>query len=214
MTITEWITPRPYIHLAKLVMGDIDLDPASSEVAQRNVGAQKYLTREHDGLTQQWFGRVWLSPPNGRGAMAAFTGKAIEEFKVGRITEAIILVPNSLDTAWAHRLMTLDIPFTCLQGRICFELPTRKGTTPANGQVFFYLGNQRQRFIDKFRPLGPTLMMTGGGVTDPQPSTTGLCQVHRPTGQPQLGDFHIANISNPTRPTGIDDACSFRSRTK
>ncbi|MGY4333370.1 hypothetical protein ACVWWG_007787 [Bradyrhizobium sp. LB7.2] len=146
MSVTDWITPRPFIHLAKSVIGDIDLDPASSDFAQRNVQAQKYFTPEHDGLNHKWFGRIWLSPPNGRGTMAAFTGKAIEEFNAGRLTEAIILVPNSLDTAWAHRLMAMDMPFTCMTGRICFESPTRKGTTPPNGQVFYYLGSRPQRF--------------------------------------------------------------------
>lgn len=158
MSGTEWITPRPFIHLAKSVMGDIDLDPASSDVAQRNVAAQRYFTPERDGLKQQWLGRIWLSPPNGRGTMAAFTGKAIDEYAAGRLTEAIIVVPNSLDTAWCHRLMESTQMMCLMRGRIRFKSPARKSATPANGQVFFYLGKRPEQFFDRFQQIGSILM--------------------------------------------------------
>lgn len=154
MIITEWITPRPYIHLAKTVMGDIDLDPASSDVAQRNVEARHYFTPKEDGLKQRWYGRVWLNPPQGRGGTAPFMRKLIEHHRSGDVEEAIVLVPNSLDTKWAHDLMNETGLAVFKQGRISFESHERKSATPANGQVFFYLGNRPERFVEKFKPLG------------------------------------------------------------
>ena len=46
-------------------LGGIDLDPASSELAQTVVKADVYLTRFDNGLGQaRWLHqRIWLNPP-------------------------------------------------------------------------------------------------------------------------------------------------------
>lgn len=155
MSVVEWVTPKAYVYLARQVMGDIDLDPASSDFAQRNVGARWYYTPEQDGLTLRWFGRVWLSPPNGRGLFPAFTGKLVDEFTAGRVTEAVALVPNNTDTAWYHRMAAVPGMRACWKtGRIRFETKDRKPGTPAQGQTFFYFGTNHDRFRDTFKPIG------------------------------------------------------------
>ena len=136
MSVIEWITPRPFIHLAKSVMGDIDLDPASSDAARRNVQARRYFTPERDGLRERGLDASGSSAA-GRGATAPFTKKLISDYRSGNVDEAIILVPNSLDTAWAQMLMDETGLDVFKQGRISFELIERKSATPPNGQVFF-----------------------------------------------------------------------------
>ena len=59
----EWYTPEWLIVLARAVLGDIDLDPASNAVAQQWVGARRYYTLDDDGFKKPWAGRVWLNPP-------------------------------------------------------------------------------------------------------------------------------------------------------
>ena len=56
----EWITNRDLIDSAHYVMGGIDLDPASSKVANEYVGAKEFYTIKDDGLNEQdWHGNVY-----------------------------------------------------------------------------------------------------------------------------------------------------------
>jgi len=57
----EYYTPVEIIEAARRVMGGIDLDPASSENANRIVRATRIFTAQDDGLSQPWNGRVWLT---------------------------------------------------------------------------------------------------------------------------------------------------------
>lgn len=62
----ELITPPELVQAANMVMGNIDLDPASSKVAQEYIQADSFFTPQLDGLNaQQWFGKVYLFPPSG-----------------------------------------------------------------------------------------------------------------------------------------------------
>jgi hypothetical protein len=55
-----WLTP-PYI-LREL--GEFDLDPCASLDRPWDT-AKHHFTIEDDGLSKEWFGRVWLNPPYG-----------------------------------------------------------------------------------------------------------------------------------------------------
>lgn len=54
----EWYTMPRYIEAARTVLGHIDLDPASTERANRIIKATHYYTKQDDGLTQHWSGKV------------------------------------------------------------------------------------------------------------------------------------------------------------
>lgn len=62
----EWYTPEKYIEAARMVMGSIDLDPASNDFANETVKAKTFFDEEQNGLEQKWFGNIWLNPPFGR----------------------------------------------------------------------------------------------------------------------------------------------------
>ena len=59
----ERYTPTEIVELCRRVLDEIDLDPASCEVAQRTVRAKTYFTVEMDGLKRGWFGRVMINHP-------------------------------------------------------------------------------------------------------------------------------------------------------
>jgi hypothetical protein len=61
----EWISNADLVNAAHLVMGGIELDPASSDIANQYVQAKSYYTVTDDGLNDQdWWGNVYLFPPN------------------------------------------------------------------------------------------------------------------------------------------------------
>lgn len=62
----EHYTPAAIVEAARLTLGGIDLDPASSEAAQRTVRAAQFHTAKSNGFTRPWAGRVFLNPPGGK----------------------------------------------------------------------------------------------------------------------------------------------------
>ena len=61
---TEIYTPRFILDAASVALGGIiSLDPASCEKANLRVGAQRFFSKEDDGLKQRWFGHVWMNHP-------------------------------------------------------------------------------------------------------------------------------------------------------
>jgi len=95
----EWYTPAPFIEAARSVMGGIDLDPASSEIANRTVKADQIFTEQDDGLKQDWpIGRIWMNPPYAQPLMGQFANKFASEVRRG--SEGVVLVNNATETAW------------------------------------------------------------------------------------------------------------------
>lgn len=60
----EWLTPPEIVSSC----GEFDLDPCSPIVRPWST-ARHHFTKEDDGLSQEWSGRVWCNPPFGREAI-------------------------------------------------------------------------------------------------------------------------------------------------
>ena len=85
----EWTSPPHLVAAAKRVMGDIDLDPASSIEAQRVVQALRFYDERYDGLKHAWAGRVWLNPPYATPLVRAFVERLLDAVRDGRVTQGL-----------------------------------------------------------------------------------------------------------------------------
>jgi len=74
----EWYTPPKFIESARKTMGIIDVDPASSKIANKVVNATTYYTKETNGLDNDWIGNVWMNPPYAQPLINLFS-KALEK---------------------------------------------------------------------------------------------------------------------------------------
>jgi phage N-6-adenine-methyltransferase len=150
----EWYTPEQYIACARAVLGQIDLDPASSDFANRTVRATKFFTLEDNGLAQAWGGRVWLNPPYAQPAIADFVKRLVKQVLLGNVSEAIMLTHNYTDTAWFHEAMSAVSAVCFTRGRIGFLSPEGAKAAPTQGQAFFYYGDHVKRFAEEFSSIG------------------------------------------------------------
>lgn len=149
----EWYTPPRYIEAARTVLGAIDLDPASSEIANATVKAAQFFTRDEDGLTQPWHGRVWMNPPYS-GQAAAFIERLVQSLQTGNVVAAVVLVnSHGTDTQWFQPLWDGLVCFT--DHRINFISPQEGAEESGSnhGSVFVYFGPRRDLFLQAFTPL-------------------------------------------------------------
>jgi hypothetical protein len=151
----EWYTPPIYIEAARAAMNGIDLDPASSKLAQETVKAGAYYSIDIDGLSKPWFGNVWLNPPYSKDLIGKFTERLRIAFEDGQVPQAVVLVNNATDTVWFQKLASVASAFCFCAGRIKFN--NKRGeqqNAPLQGQCFLYLGEQSERFCNEFRGFG------------------------------------------------------------
>jgi phage N-6-adenine-methyltransferase len=150
----EWYTPPEYIEAARACLGAIDVDPASSPLAQEIIRATRFFTRDDDGLRHDWRGRIWLNPPYSQPDIARFIDKLLAEIGAGRATQAILLTHNYTDTGWFHAAAATCAAICFTRGRIRFVSATGEIAAPTQGQAFFYFGSGTDRFRNTFGGFG------------------------------------------------------------
>lgn len=144
----EWLTPQDIIDRVVCLFGTIDLDPCSNDSELPNVPARRHFTREHDGLSHPWHGRVYMNPPYGR-QISEWVSHLVREYRAGRVTEAIALVPARTDTAWFREFK--EFPRCFIHGRLRFSAHENRAPFPS---MVVYLGENTRRFAHVFGDIG------------------------------------------------------------
>jgi ParB family chromosome partitioning protein len=150
----EWYTPAPFVEAARRALGEIDLDPASSALAQRTVRAARFFTIQDDGLALPWSGRVFLNPPYAAAKVQAFVDRLCEHVEGGAVAAAVLLTNNATETAWFQRAGALAVALCLPAGRIAFLDENGEPGAPLQGQALLYFGPHRGRFAAAFGTLG------------------------------------------------------------
>jgi len=155
----EWYTPAKHIELARLVMGGIDTDPATSEIANRTVKAAKIFTADDDGRAQVWSGRVWMNPPYAQPLMGDFAEAVSSKYESGEIDQACILVNNATETQWFQRMLASASAVCFPKSRIKFVDPQGNASgAPLQGQAIVYMGENVKSFQEAFKAEGKVLV--------------------------------------------------------
>ena len=75
-----------------------------------------FFSKEQDGLSKVWTGRIWMNPPYGR-EIGKWVKKAYETAKRGHTV--VCLLPARTNTAWWHDYCLLG-EITFIRGRLKF----------------------------------------------------------------------------------------------
>lgn len=119
----ELITNKDLVAAAHGLLGGIELDVASSKVANTFVEAEKFYTPLDDGLNaQEWYGRVYLFPPSG----AYFWDKKSDKWKMTRSSSPSLVSSHAvwfrkLFKFWFNRQVEQGLYFTNCPDMIRYE---------------------------------------------------------------------------------------------
>lgn len=151
----EWFTPPEYIEAATAVLGGkIDLDPASSILANKIVQAETFYTKENSGLDKHWSGSVWMNPPYASDLIKQFCAKFSFHVVQGNIKSGIVLVNNATETAWFRELIDCASAVVFTSGRVRFLDPQGNPGAPLQGQALIYFGEKARAFVFEFKKFG------------------------------------------------------------
>jgi hypothetical protein len=179
----EYYTQAKFVEPARRTMGWIELDPASSLIANRTIRAQHIYTVDDDALSQAWrAATLWLNHPFGeseepcktrctkkrcpqRGyhidkripGNADWINKLIDHYRCGDVKQACCITFASTSEAWFKPLM--HFPQVYLSPRTNYLLPDgtlKQGVT--KGSVITYLGPHVQNFAYNYQHLGSVMI--------------------------------------------------------
>ena len=126
----DWPTDPGFFSVMNERYGPFDLDPCATA---ENAKCPRFYTREDDGLSRPWTGRVFCNPPYGR-QIGAWVARAYEAAQ-GEAELVVCLLPARTDTSWWHDYATRgEVEF--VRGRLRFGPLTNPAPFPSVVVVF------------------------------------------------------------------------------
>ena len=165
------MTPIPIIEMVREVLGEIDLDPASSHEANERIKARHFFSQ--DGLHHSWAickqPTIFLNPPGGkirnRSQAVVFWDRLTQYEHAGLLGHAIF-IGFSLEILQTSQTERNDgwwssvgaFPFCIPAKRICFDgsggVPQ---TSPTHANVIAYVPgtiDKTDKFVEVFSRIG------------------------------------------------------------
>lgn len=144
---SEWTTPKLIINKTLELFKEIDLDPCSNPDFP-NIPANNHFQKKEDGLSKDWYGKIYMNPPYGN-IIKKWIEKVCIEYEKNNIKEAIILVPSRTDTNWFRCIK--NYPRCFIWGRLKFGDNDNSAPFPS---MVVYLGRNCNEFIKIFSDIG------------------------------------------------------------
>ncbi len=141
----EWYTPKEIIEL----LGEFDLDPCAP-MNPLWATAKEMYNKQDDGLSKEWFGRVWLNPPYSRPLIEKFVSKMADH------NNGIALLFNRCDNKMFHEIIFKKaIAMKFLRHRIRFYRPDgTQGSSPGCGSVLIAFGEENAEILQNCKLEG------------------------------------------------------------
>lgn len=174
----EHYTPREYVEAARELLGGIDLDPASSAIANETVQAERWYEVDDDGLSRPWLARtdqarVFINPPGGivevdgkrTSSQKAWWRKLMREYAANRVLSAVFvsfsveLLQTSQvdlpDELWPVDAIPLSFPICFPSRRIAYrKADGSTGKSPPHSSCIIYVP-PKQVYLDSIDPSVP-----------------------------------------------------------
>ena len=172
----EYATPAQIWRPLSRAVDGFELDPASG--AEPVPIASKRYTKEDDGLTQEWFGDVWLNPPWSSDGSDVdnpkhrWLRKVRREVKRDAVRTVTVLCPNDTSTHWFHEhLVHAEVMCFVGPGRIPFEGEDRN---PSFGMIIAVFGEVDAEMIMTLNGFGAVFQ--GSRIHDDGQMRFGGCE--------------------------------------
>ena len=124
----EWSTPQGLFDKLNAVH-KFDLDVCAT---RENAKCDAFFTKDDDGLSEDWWGKVWCNPPYGR-TIGQWVKKCYEH------GNSVMLIPARTDTKWWHDyVMKGKIEF--IRGRLKFG--GHKNSAPFPSAIVTFIGEK------------------------------------------------------------------------
>lgn len=138
----DWYTPEEVTEFVYEVLGEIWLDPCSSDEANQHIGAKRYWTIEDDALTKLWEAdTVFMNPPYSK--PKPFIKRFELAYSMGDIGSGIMLLKGDPSTTWWD--IVRQYPHVWIPNRLKFIGPKdQQANFPS---ALIYLGDE----VDKFK---------------------------------------------------------------
>lgn len=162
----EYYSPPEIVKAATVVMGGIDLDPASSPAANEKVNAKRFYTADDDGLAQPWKARkLYLNPPYHTQQVGRFVTRLVREVREGNVKQAVLVVSCTTETAWFQEAALTATAIAFPRNRLPFWRVDGKPDGPGLlGSAILYFGDNATGFRSEFIRFG-FVVNTGNHLT-------------------------------------------------